>query len=151
MPPELGRALLAQRQLETLIKQTCKKSESEIKDLLQSPKPEMRFAAAVAVGEKGLPLADSLIELLNDSDVLVRQAARRSLVVLSYYVDAGRKSNLRNARPQAVDYGPKSVKSWAVKDAQKKWTDWVGRNRTALAQIDVAQLTAAATPEAKKK
>jgi hypothetical protein len=119
--------------------------------LLQSPKPEMRFAAAVAVGEKGLPLADPLIELLGDPDVLVRQAARRSLVVLSYYIDAARKAKLRNVRAQAVDYGPKSVKQWAVKDAQKKWTDWVAKNRTDLAKVQVIQTAANTTPETKKK
>jgi hypothetical protein len=136
---------VAQRQLESLIKQVSNKSESEIKDLLKSPKPEMRFAAAVVVGDKGLHLADPLVEMLNDSDILVRQAARRSLVVLSYYVDAGKKAKLRNVKPQAVDYGPKTTTKWVVKDSQKKWQDWVDKNRTALGKIQVTQNAMTAT------
>jgi hypothetical protein len=119
--------------------------------LLKSTKPEMRFAAAVVVGEKALPLADYLVEMISDPDILVRQAARRSLVVLSYYVDAAKKSNLKNAKPQTVDYGPKSVTKWVVKDSQKKWEDWVGRNRTALAKLEVTQDSTSPTPDAKKK
>jgi hypothetical protein len=128
---------VAQRQLESLVKQVSSKSASEIKDLLQSNKPEMRFAAAVVVGDKALPLADYLVELLNDKDVLVRQAARRSLVVMSYYVDAEKKSKLRNVKPQIVDFGPKSTTQWQVKDAQKKWKDWITANRLALAKVQV--------------
>jgi hypothetical protein len=111
----------------------------------------MRFAAAVVVGEKGFPLADYLVELLADPDVLVRQAARRSLVVLSYYVDAAKKSNSKTLKPQAVDHGPKSTNKWVVRDAQKRWQDWVAKNRTALSKIQVTQDSTTATSETKTK
>jgi hypothetical protein len=139
LPPELGQALLAQRQLLRLIESTAKKSEIDVKTALTSDRADERFAAAVVVGEKGMHLANELIELVSDNDVLVRQAARRSLVVLSYYVDAAKKTN-QTTKPQAVDYGPKpTAGKYAIKDSAKKWKEWVAKNDASLKKVDISK------------
>lgn len=90
------------------------------------------------VGEKGMHLAAELIELISDNDILVRQAARRSLVVLSYYVDAAKKTNQSNAKPQAVDYGPKPTSGkYAIRDSAKKWKEWVAKNDATLKKVEI--------------
>ncbi len=46
----------------------------------------MRFAAAYVVGEKKVPLAREMIQMLNDNNVPVQQASRRSLILLGYLI-----------------------------------------------------------------
>ncbi len=135
MPSELGRALKAQRQLIALIGQFSRKSESEIQESFQSDKPEIRFAASYVTGEKKLPLIEELIGALTDRDVFVRLAARRSLIMLSYWANAnaiekenadkepGQKKSTK--KPKAVDFGPESsANKTAQKNAARKWKAW---------------------------
>src|SRR5262249_25684066 len=119
---------------------TAKKSENDVKTALTSERADERFAAAIVVGEKGMHLANELIELISDNDVLVRQAARRSLVVLSYYVDAAKKTNQVNAKPQAVDNDQnQTAGKYAIKDSAKKWKEWVAKNDVPLKKVDISK------------
>jgi hypothetical protein len=135
VPSELGRALKAQRQLIALIGQFSKKSESEIQESFQSDKPEIRFAASYVAGEKKLPLIEELIGALTDKDPYVRLAARRSLIMLSYWASAngiekenadkepGQKKSTKKAK--AVDFGPEPTASkTGQKNAARKWKAW---------------------------
>jgi hypothetical protein len=86
--------------------------------------------------------------VLKDPDVLVRQAARRSLVVLSYYVDAAQKAKQKNAKPKAVDFGPKpTATNYGIKDSAKKWKDWVAKHEKDLQNLPNASKTSNQTAE----
>jgi hypothetical protein len=89
-----------------LMMDCCKKSKDDLCGMLKSQKAEERFAAALAIGEKGLPLTSDLIQLLTDNSDPVRQAARRSLILTSYHLDAMKKANKKGAQPSFVDFGP---------------------------------------------
>src|SRR5687768_12485656 len=60
------------------------KSDAELKAALQSKVDDDRFMAAYVVGEKRLRWPHELIPLLDDPVDPIRQAARRSLVILSF-------------------------------------------------------------------
>jgi hypothetical protein len=135
VPSELGRALQAQRQLIALVGQFSKKSESEIQESFQSDKPEIRFAAAYVTGERKLTLVQELIGVLTDKDVYVRLAARRSLIMLSYWAsekgiereNADKEPGLKKStkKPKAVDFGPEATTSkTGQKTAARKWKAW---------------------------
>jgi hypothetical protein len=101
----------------------------------------------VVVGDKVLPYADDLIQLLNDPDPLVTQAARRSLIVLSYHVDAVKKAKYKGFAPKQVDYGPdlgagKVAKSSSV----KRWKDFITKNDKILVSLRTTSPLASATP-----
>jgi hypothetical protein len=90
-----------------------------------------RFAAAYVVGDKGLPWADELITLVRDRDPLVRQAARRGLVMLSNQVANARQTNQPGTKARAVDFGPTpnaaTPGSWAT--AAQQWQRWLNQNK----------------------
>jgi hypothetical protein len=131
---------LLQRELTSLIETTAQQSDADLRAGLKSDRAESRFAAAFVIGEKGLPFADDLIASLNDRNPLVRQAARRSLVLLSYHIDAAKKANRKGAKPKAVDFGPgpaASPRDWTT--SAKKWKAWMDQNKSHLeARLDAA-------------
>jgi hypothetical protein len=97
---------------------------------------EGRFAAAYVVGERQLAWQPDLIARLTDPNDYVRQAARRSLVILSFFAlrdgaDAGADAGESPAagkgvkKDQIVDFGPQpKADKEAQKAAAKKWEDW---------------------------
>ncbi|HEX3149676.1 MAG TPA: hypothetical protein VHR66_16490 [Gemmataceae bacterium] len=104
---------------------------------LTSKIADERFMAAFVVGEKRLRWPSDLIPLLDDPTDLIRQAARRSLIILSF-LELNPEEAARLAAPVAgqeptplsklnkpVDFGPASGAGKAVrKTAMEKWTDW---------------------------
>lgn len=112
-------------------------SEAELKAALKGDNAERRFTAAFVVGDRRLPWHKDLIPLLADPQDVIRQAARRGLIILSFLVlnpDEAKwiGSAIRNRSPipleqltKPPDFGPEPG---ASKDAQKKavkeWTDW---------------------------
>src|SRR5262249_41146443 len=83
-----------------------------------------------------LPWQDELIEQLTDTSDAVRQAARRSLILLSFY--AIRSERMANGdhlgvavdeksvpKPSIVDFGPKPQAARpAQEEAARKWRAW---------------------------
>ena len=117
----------------------CKKDKDELCDMLKSDKAEERFSAALAIGEKGLPLTGELIGLLTDKSDPVRQAARRSLMLTSYHLDAMKKANKKGSVPTYVDFGPIPNANPAFqKQSVKGWTDWVTKNEKDLKKLEQA-------------
>jgi phage shock protein E len=115
----------------------CKKDQGELCNMLKSDKAEERFSAALAIGEKGLPLAGELIGLLMDKSDPVRQAARRSLILTSYHVDTMKKANKKGAVPTSVDFGPIPNANPALqKQSVKAWREWVAKNEKDLKQLE---------------
>lgn len=122
----------------TLTMDCCKKSKNELCDMLKSSKPEERFSAALAVGEKGLPLTGELIKLLTDSSDPVRQAARRSLVLTSYHLDAMKKANKKGAQPNYVDFGPvPNANPMLQQQSARAWATWASKNEKDLKQLEI--------------
>src|SRR5262245_29766591 len=80
------KALQAQQQFAATMQKYSTASESELMSGLKSGKDEERFAATWYVGEKKLTVPEDLIELLGDQNVMVQQAARRSLIMITYDV-----------------------------------------------------------------
>jgi hypothetical protein len=114
----------------------CQMKPSELSEVLKSEQAEKRFAAALAIGEKRLPLTEELIGLLTDKNELVRQAARRSLILVSYNVDVVKKAKQRGAIARPVDFGPAPNANLAVqKKAILAWQDWVSKNEKQLAKL----------------
>jgi hypothetical protein len=104
---------------------------------------EDRFAAAYVAGEKKLSLVQGLIGLLTDKNVYVRLAARRSLIMLSYWASEngiekenadkspGEKKSTK--KPKAVDFGPEPTTSkTGQKNAAKKWKTWWAKHEADL-------------------
>jgi hypothetical protein len=117
----------------------CKKEKAELCDMLKSGKPEERFAAALAIGEKGLPLTSEMIGLLTDTSDPVRQAARRSLALTSYHLDAMKKAGKKGVTPTYVDFGPiPNANAAQQKQAVKAWTEWATKNEKDLKKLDKA-------------
>jgi hypothetical protein len=97
---------------------------------------EGRFAAAYVVGERQLAWQPDLIARLTDPNDYVRQAARRSLVILSFFAlrekseggdDAGdsRTADKGIKKDQVVDFGPQpKADKAAQKAAARKWEEW---------------------------
>jgi rhodanese-related sulfurtransferase len=114
----------------------CKKDKGELCDMLKSDKAEERFSAAFAIGEKKLPLTTELIGMLTDKSDPVRQAARRSLILTSYHLDAMRKENKKGAVAGYIDYGPlPNVNEANVKISVKNWTAWAKANDKDLKKL----------------
>jgi len=142
VPNELGRAIqeIQRRQLkhwQQLYLKTIEMSDDELRAALKSKNAEQRCVAAYVVGERRLPWHNDLIPLLDDAFDTVRQAARRSLVILSFLalnpeearlIGAARPSDpptpLANLVPP-VDFGPKvgSLKEHRLQ-AVRRWTEW---------------------------
>ena len=115
----------------------CKKDKGELCDMLKSDKAEERFSAALAIGEKGLPLTSELIRLLTDKSDPVRQAARRSLSLTSYHLDAMNKANKKGVQPTYVDFGPlPNVNPMYQQQSAKAWAAWATKNEKDLKKLE---------------
>jgi hypothetical protein len=153
---ELGRALqqlqTQQRFWQRLFLSTIQMSEEELRDALKAPQPEQRFAAAYVVGEKRLHWPQDLIPLLQDQSVAVRQAARRSLVILSFLalnpdeaalLSLPGRSQQRTPLSQLnkpVDFGPQPLAPPAgQKRAAEQWTAWWAKQEKSITTSPVKE------------
>jgi hypothetical protein len=101
---QLARKLL----LSYLKRQSVKK----VREALKSDQVQVRRAAAQVAGSRRLKLGSELIELLNDPDPGVRQAARQALVSLS----------------RGQDYGPEATATESERaEAMRRWGQWWSR------------------------
>lgn len=115
----------------------CKKDKGELCDMLKSDKAEERFSAAIAIGEKGLPLTAELINLLTDKSDPVRQAARRSLILTSYHLDAMKKASKKGVQATYVDFGPlPNVNPMLQQQSAKAWAAWATKNEKDLKKLE---------------
>jgi HEAT repeat protein len=109
-----------------------------------------RFMAAYVIGEKRLAWPKDLIPLLEDQSDEVRQAARRSLVILSFLELNPEEATLIAApnpsRPptplaklnKPVDFGPAAGAGKAPqKAAVTKWTAWWAKRESTAARADL--------------
>jgi HEAT repeat protein len=150
VPSELGRVLQSYREQQRLQAQYLQRlytsmtdmSEDELKVAFESSMVEKRYMAAFVVGDRRLPWHDRLIRLLTDPSDLVRQSARRGLIILSFLaLNPDEAKLIASAKPNRpptpleklnppVDFGPSPD---ASKEAQKKavqdWTDWWAKDR----------------------
>jgi hypothetical protein len=135
---QLEAAQKQQQQILDRIKQLIDGSEEDLRAALTSEQAEERFAGAYAVGERELRWTKELIERLDDEHPAVRQAARRSLMILSYLALHGKDKEPepaaaaapgKPAKPAAVkrpvDFGPAPLAGKTARaTAIQKWTDW---------------------------
>jgi HEAT repeat protein len=94
--------------------------EDSLRVELRGANSAKRIAAAYVIGERQLPWQSDLIDRLTDSNSVVRQAARRSLVILSYFA-------LRADGDDTViaDFGPALNAGSAEQErAAKDWRSW---------------------------
>ncbi len=92
-----------------LVRNLKRQGAAVIKEKLKDDKAEVRAAAARSVGSKQMSLGGALIDLLEDSEANVREAAHQALVRLSRGVDFG-PDDQATAKEQA--------------EAVKKWRAW---------------------------
>ena len=142
---ELARLQREQERLLVMLRNALDASEEELRADLKSPSARKRFVAAYAVGERRLFWHDDLIPLLKDDSDPVRQAARRSLVILSFLilnpdVAAGNTTAAGLAElTKPKDFGPlPHAKRAAREKAVEEWSDWWnGQTKVALKTVDV--------------
>jgi hypothetical protein len=97
-----------------LAKYLGRQAAKVVKERLQDERPEVRSAAARAVGDKGMKLGAELIGLLGDKEADVQQAARQALVKLAKGPDYGPERDAKeNERAEAV----KQWKTWWAKQS----------------------------------
>lgn len=119
--------ILQAKVLENQIRELAGKGPEAIEAALRDPKAEMRWVAALVVGERGPFRPNQLIKLLSDANPYVRQAARQGLVRLSTRVST-REDKLRS--PRSVDFGPApNARPSAQKAAARKWTAWFEKQK----------------------
>ncbi len=114
-----------------LLVQAYAAEEDTLRTALSSKSSTERLAAAYVVGERLLPWSGELIDRLTDTNPLVRQAARRSLIILSHctLVDEATQRVLAGERPTVrrliADFGPRPNADKAAQEkAAKDWDDW---------------------------
>jgi HEAT repeat protein len=130
---------------ERLFLKTVEMSEPELRATLKHRSSDRRFAAAYVVGERLLGWPEDLIPLLEDGSEAVRQAARRSLIILSFLVlnpeEAQRIRSPQRGGPvtplsqlkSAVDFGPQPGANRAARaQAVKQWKEWWADQRPTL-------------------
>lgn len=104
------------------------KKDAELRAALADPKAETRWAASMAAGNDGAQgVRDDLMLVLSDGDPLVRQAARRALVVLANREMIVRAQRLKAAVPskQVTDFGPTPRAGVPGQlAAAKAWKEW---------------------------
>lgn len=155
--------LQAQKHWERLFLTVIEMSEEELRAALQSKQTDLRFAAAYAVGERLLDWHKDLVPLLEDRSNGVRQAARRSLVILSFLeLNPDEARRLRSARrsgeptPLAklqgpVDFGPNPGASRSAQSqAARQWTDWWTDREPKQSRLVTELTTADRTPESEQ-
>jgi hypothetical protein len=92
-----------------LLRHLSRKSQTAVRDALKSDQPEVRAMAARVVVSRRLPYGAEVIELLNDKESVVQQAAHQALVQLS----------------RGRDFGPAPTASEAQRaDAVRQWQEW---------------------------
>jgi hypothetical protein len=129
--------LLQQRYWEKLFRTTVEMSEPELRATLTHKAPDRRFLATYMVGERLLEWPEELIPRLEDDIESVRQAARRSLIILSFLaLNPEEAQQIRSpqrtvaARPLSelqppVDFGPNPrANRTARAEAAKQWRQW---------------------------
>jgi hypothetical protein len=99
-----------------LAKSLGRQSASVVKEKLKDERPEVRIAAARAVGDKGMKLGAEVIDLLGDKEADVQQAARQALVKLAKGADYGPE---RDAKDEARAEAVKQWKAWWAKQASR--------------------------------
>jgi hypothetical protein len=128
-----------QQELEKVLRKAFDEGEGELRADLKSSAPERRFAATLAIGERRLFWQDDLIPLLHDDVDLVRQGARRSLVILSYLKLNPEIAAASPDKPLPVaaklqaprDFGPVLNASRASRGkAAEAWADWWKEQKT---------------------
>jgi len=123
-------------------------SEEELRAALRAPAAELRFVAAHAVGDRRLEWPAELIARLTDGHPAVRQAARRSLLILSFLAVNPDEARAATGTPLGkfkppVDFGPAPTATQPARQAAaKKWAEWWDGLRTPK------ELQAADAPEA---
>jgi HEAT repeat protein len=159
------------RRWERLFLTTIEMSEPELRATLKHPSAERRFVATYVVGERLLEWQTDLLRLLEDNSEAVRQAARRSLVILSFLTlnpeearrvrspqRAGDVTPLTALKPP-VDFGPVPGASRSARaKAVKEWREWwasqgprpseAGSELVAVEGTEVGRLTAVLTQAA---
>jgi hypothetical protein len=132
-----------QLSLRTTLVRAYAADEATLRTALTGRSTEGRFAAAYVVGERQLAWQPDLIARLTDPNEYVRQAARRSLVILSFFAlregaEAGQEAGDSTAagegvkKDEVVDFGPKpGADKEAQRAAAKKWEDWWDARRPA--------------------
>lgn len=140
---------LRRRYWERLFLTTIEMSESELRATLKHRSLDRRFAAAYVVGERLLEWPNDLIPLLEDKSEAVRQAARRSLIILSFLaLNPEEARRIRSPDRHGVvtplseltkpmDFGPKpgtKPERWA--QAAKQWREWWANSARTLVTID---------------
>jgi HEAT repeat protein len=130
-----------QLSLRTALVRSFAADEATLRTALTSRSTEGRFAAAYVVGERQLAWQPDLIARLTDPNDYVRQAARRSLVILSFFAlrEGAEANEEAGDSPTAgkgiktdkvVDFGPKpGADQEAQRAAAKKWEDWWDTHR----------------------
>jgi hypothetical protein len=140
-----------------MIEQYSKYNEQQIKRLLKNSNVEMRFTAAYVVGEKKVPLPREMIGLLQDANVSVQQASRRSLILLACHATGPKKpcEQLTRQVNSLLKFGPElTAKQKALTRAVDKWTTWWDENDPQLIKLTSASRATekdAAVPPAEKK
>lgn len=76
-------AMVPEAQLAALVQRISQEDEDSLRDRCRSQNPVERFAAAVAIGQRRLPLKEELSTLHADPHPAVRQAAGRSLLLIA--------------------------------------------------------------------
>lgn len=94
---------------DSLVRNLSRQSTAYLKEKLKDDRSEVRSAAARVIGNKRLPCGKELIDVLEDTDADVLQAARQALVRLS----------------RGADFGPERGANEADRAAAlRKWRDW---------------------------
>jgi hypothetical protein len=151
------------RRWEHLFLTTVEMSEPELRAALKHPSAERRFVATYVVGERLLEWQKDLFRLLEDKSEAVRQAARRSLVILSFLtLNPEEARRIRSPQrtgpvtPQSelkppVDFGPlPGAPASARARAVKEWREWwasqapaeAGPELVAIDRTEVGRLAA---------
>lgn len=90
-------------------KHASRQSAAQLKDLLKHDQPQVKVAAAREIASRNLAYGSELIDLLQDTDPAVHQAARAALRQLS----------------RGLDYGPEPDASFGERDtAVRQWRSW---------------------------
>jgi hypothetical protein len=108
-------AALQQRLVAQILNEMMRATEPVLRQGLKHSQPLYRVASALVIGQRKLKMTGELIGLLADADeeVLVQQAARRSLILLSKQYG------------QAQDFGPlPGCACEQREEAATLWRDW---------------------------
>jgi hypothetical protein len=87
-------------------------SEADLRKQFNDDHAEVRALAVRLAGQRGLHLEKEIIELLDDAEGSVRQAARRALAHLAHGEDFGPHANANDSERAA---------------AKQQWLDWLAR------------------------